>query len=99
MLKSKILIKKVLHFTSRFTRQPSSGEGITFGGTKIEILLGKQETYYNNMGVTMNNNLSFSAHNNQGLNYICKKNYTIAMRSMGRIQKYLSLAGLKCSHL
>lgn len=46
MLKSKILIKKVLHFTSRFTRQPSSGEGITLGGTKIEILLGKQETYH-----------------------------------------------------
>ena len=74
------VIKKVLHFTSRFTRQPSSGEGITFGGTKIEILLGKQETYYINMGVIMNNNLSFSTHNNQELNYICKKKKTILSR-------------------
>lgn len=45
MLKSKLLIKIVLHFTSRFTRQPSSGEGITLRGTEIEIFLGKQETY------------------------------------------------------
>ena len=76
---------EVLHFTSRFMKQPSFGDSITFAGT--EIIITKKAR---NLGVIMDNNLSFSSH----INEICKKS-TLAIRSIGRIRKYLSLDGLK----
>ena len=75
----------VLHFTSRFMRQPSFGDIITYAGTEINITKKAR-----NVGVIMDNNLSFSSH----INEICKKS-TRATRSIGRIWKYLLLDGLK----
>ena len=76
---------EVLHFTSRFMRQPSFGDIITYAGTEINITKKAR-----NVGVIMDNNLSFSSH----INEICKKS-TRATRSIGRIWKYLLLDGLK----
>ena len=75
----------VLHFTSRFMKQPSFGDIITFAGTKFN-----NTKKARNLGVIMDNNLSFSSH----INEICKKS-TLAIRSIGRNRKYLSLDGLK----
>ena len=85
MLKSNPGKTEVLHFTSRFMKQPSFGDSITFAGT--EIIITKKAR---NLGGIMDNNLSFSSH----INEICKKS-TLAIRSIGRIRKYLSLDGLK----
>ena len=60
-------------------KQPSFAE--------TEIMITKKAW---NLGVIMDNNLSFSSH----INEICKKS-TLAIRSIGRIRKYLSLDGLK----
>ena len=64
MLKSNPGKTEVLHFTSRFMKQPSFGDRITFAGT--EIIITKKAR---NLGVIMDNNLSFSSH----INEICKK--------------------------
>ena len=88
MLKSNPGKTEVLHFTSRFMKQPSFGVfgvSITFAGT--EIIITKKAK---NLGVIMDNSLSFSSQ----INEICKKS-TLAIRSVGRIRKYLSLYGLK----
>ena len=87
MLKSNPGKTEVLHFTSRFMKQPSFGDSITFEGT--EIIITKKAR---NLGVVMDNNLSFSSH----INEICKKS-TLVIRSIGRTRKYLSLDGLKMS--
>ena len=87
MFKSNPGKTKVLHFTSRFMKQPSFGDSIIFAGTEINITKKAR-----NLGVIMDNNLSFSSH----INEICKKS-TLAIRSIGRIRKYLSLDGLKMS--
>ena len=85
MLKSNPGKIEVLHFTSRFMKQPSFGDCITFAGTEINTTKKAR-----NLGVIMDTNLSFSSHFNE----ICKKS-TLAIRSIGRIRKYLSLGGLK----
>ena len=85
MLKSNPGKIEVLHFTSRFMKQPSFGDCITFAGTEINTTKKAR-----NLGVIMDTNLSFSSH----INEICKKS-TLAVRSIGRIRKYLSLGGLK----
>lgn len=64
VLKSNPEEAEVVHFTSRFPKQPSFGESITFAGTSIDI---KKKA--RNLGIFMDNSLSFSAHINQ----ICKK--------------------------
>ena len=85
LLKSNPGKTEVLHLTSCFMKQPSFGDSITFAGA--EIIITKKAR---NLGVIMDNNLSFSSH----INEICKKS-TLAIRSIGRIRKYLSLDGLK----
>ena len=50
---------EVLHFTSSFMRQPSFGDIITYAGTEINITKKAR-----NVGVIMDNNLSFSSHIN-----------------------------------
>ena len=80
MLKSNPGKTEMLHFTSRFMKQPSFGDSITFAGTEINITKKAR-----NLGVIMDNNLSFSSH----INEICKKS-TLAIRSIGCIWKYLS---------
>ena len=85
MLKSNPGKTETLHFSSRFMKQPSFGDSITFAGT--EIIITKKAR---NLGGIMDNNLSFSSH----INEICKKS-TLAIRSIGRIRKYLSLNGFK----
>ena len=85
MFKSNPGKTEVLHFTSRVMKQPSFGDSITFAGTEINITKKAR-----NLGVIMDTNLSFSSH----INEICKKS-TLAIRSIGRIRKYLSLDGLK----
>ena len=77
---------EVLHFTSSFMKKPSLGvfgDSITFAGT--EIIITKKAR---NLGAIIDNNLSFSSH----INEIYKKS-TLAIRSIGRIRKYLSLDG------
>lgn len=68
VLKSNPEEAEVVHFTSRFPKQPSFGESITFAGTSIDI---KKKA--RNLGIFMDNSLSFSAHINQ----VCKKPATI----------------------
>ena len=55
---------EVLHFTSRFMKQPFFGDSITFLGTEINITKKARS-----LGVIMDNNLSFSSY----INEICKK--------------------------
>ena len=81
MLKSNPGKTEVLHFTLRFMKQPSFGDSITFAGAEINITKKAR-----NLGVIMDTNLSFSSH----INEICKKS-SLAIRSIGRIRKYLSL--------
>ena len=76
---------EVLHFTSRFMKQPSFGDSITFVGTEINITKKAR-----NLGVITDTTLSLSSN----INEICKKS-TLAIRSIGRIRKYLSLDGVK----
>lgn len=64
VLKSNPEEAEVVHFTSRFPKQPSFGESITFAGTSIDI---KKKA--RNLGIFIDNSLSFSAHINQ----VCKK--------------------------
>ena len=64
MLKSNPGKTKVLHFTSRFMKQPFFGDSITFARTEINIT-----KKAGNLGVIMDNNLSFSSY----INEICKK--------------------------
>ena len=85
MLKSNPGKTEMLHFSSRFMKQPSFGDSITFAGT--EIIITKKAR---NLGFIMDNNFSFSSH----INEICKKS-TLAIRSIGRIRKYLALNGFK----
>lgn len=53
MLKSNPGKTEVLHFTSRFMKQPYFGDSITFAGTEINITKKAR-----NLGVIMDNNLS-----------------------------------------
>lgn len=76
---------EVLHFSSRFMNQQSVGESITFAGTRVDIT-----KKVRNLGVVVDNNLSFSSH----VSKICKK-ATLTIKSIGRIRKYLSYGGLK----
>ena len=64
MLKSTPGKTEVLHFTSHFMKQPSFGDSITFARTEFYITKKAR-----NQGVIMDNNLSFSIHNNE----ICNK--------------------------
>ena len=66
-------------------KQPSFGDSIIFAGTEINITKKAR-----NLGVIMDNNLSFSSHVNE-----IRKKSTLAIRSIGRIRKYLSLDGVK----
>ena len=51
---------EVLHFTSRFMKQPFFGDSITFLGTEINITKKARS-----LGVIMDNNLSFSSYINE----------------------------------
>ena len=85
MLKSNPGKTKELHFRSRFMKQSSFGDSIIFAGTEINITKKAR-----NLDVIMDNNLSFSSHVNE-----IRKKSTLAIRSIGRIRKYLSLDGVK----
>ena len=73
---------EVLFFTSRFTKPLNT---LVLGDARVEV---KEKV--KNLGVIMDKNLSFS---NQ-VNETCKK-ATLAIRSIGRIRKYLPYDGLK----
>ena len=66
-------------------KQPSFGDSITFEWTGMNITKKAR-----NLGVIMDNNLSFSSH----INEICKKS-TLPIKSIGHIWKYLLLDGLE----
>ena len=77
---------EILHFTSRFSKQPTVYETLSLANTSVEV-----KTKAKNLGVIMDKTLSFTEH----INEMCKK-ASYAIRSIGRIRKYLPSDGLKC---
>ena len=77
---------EILHFTSRFSKQPTVYETLSLTNTSVEV-----KTKAKNLGVIMDKTLSFTEH----INEMCKK-ASYAIRSIGRIRKYLPSDGLKC---
>ena len=76
---------EILHFTSRFSKQPTVYETLSLANTSVEV-----KTKAKNLGVIMDKTLSFTEH----INEMCKK-ASYAIRSIGRIRKYLPSDGLK----
>ena len=70
---------EILHFTSRFSKQPTVYETLSLANTSVEV-----KTKAKNLGVIMDKTLSFTEH----LNEMCKK-ASYAIRSIGRVRKYL----------
>ena len=85
MLKSNPGKSDILHFTSRFKKQPSSLETLMLANSTIGI-----KAKAKNLGIVMDKILSFSDH----INEICKK-ANFAIRSIGHIRRYLPYEGLK----
>ena len=75
----------ILHFTSRFKKQPSSLETLMLANSTIGI-----KAKAKNLGIVMDKILSFSGH----INEICKK-ASFAIRSIGHIRRYLPYERLK----
>lgn len=76
MLKSNPDKTEILHFTSRFKKQPSLLETVTLANSEIGIK-GKAT----NLGIVVDKNVSFNDH----INETCKK-AIFAIRSIGRIR-------------
>ena len=74
-----------IHFTSRFSKQPTVYETLSLANTSVEV---KKKA--KNLGVIMDKTSSFTEH----INDMCKK-AIYAIRSIGRIRKYLPSDGLK----
>ena len=85
MLKSNPGKTEILHFTSRFKKQPSSLETLTLANSTIGI-----KAKAKNLGIVMDKTLFFNDH----INVSCKK-ASFAIRSIGRIRRYLPYDGLK----
>ena len=85
MLKSNSGKTEILHFTSRFKKQPSSLKTLTLAHSAIGI-----KAKAKNLGIVMDKTLFFNDH----INETCKK-ASFAMRSIGRIPRYLPYDGLK----
>ena len=85
MLKSNPGKTNVLHFTSRFKKQPLSLETLMLANSTIGI-----KAKAKNLGIVMDKILSFNDH----INEICKK-ASFAVRSIGHIRRYLPYEGLK----
>ena len=85
MLKSNPDKTDILHFTSRFKKQPSSLETLMLTNSTIGI-----KAKAKNLGIVMDKILSFNDH----INEICKK-ASFAIRSIGHICRYLPYEGLK----
>ena len=85
MLKSNPGKTEILYFTSRFKKQPSSLETLTLANSTIGI-----KAKAKNLGIVMDKNLLFNDH----INETCKK-ASFAIRSIGRIRRYLPYDGLK----
>ena len=85
MLKSNPGKTEILHFTSRFKKQPSSLETLTLANSTIGI-----KAKAKNLGIVMDKTLLFNDH----INETCKKG-SFAIRSIGRIRRYLPYDGLK----
>ena len=75
---------EILQFTARFSKQPTVYETLSLANTSVEV-----KTKAKNLGVIMDKTLSFTEHIN-----MCKK-ASYAIRSIGRIRKYLPSDGLK----
>lgn len=75
---------EVIHFTSRFQKQPIALDTFKFANTDVTV-----SDKVQNLGVIMDKNLSFTNH----INDMCKK-ATLAIRSIGRIRKYLPNDGI-----
>ena len=76
---------EILHFTSRFSEQPTVYETLSLANTSVEV-----KTKAKNLVVIMDKTFSFTEH----INEMCKK-ASYAIRSIGRIRKYLPSDGLK----
>ena len=76
---------EVIHFTSRFQKQPIALDTFKFANTDVTV-----SDKVRNLGVIMDKNLSFTNH----INDMCRK-ATLAIRSIGRIRKYLPNDGIK----
>lgn len=85
MLKNNPGKTDILHFTSRFKKQPSSLETLTLANSTIGI-----KAKAKNLGIVMDKTLSFNDH----INEICKK-ASLAIRSIGHIRRCLPYDGLK----
>ena len=85
MLSTNPGITEVIHFTSRFQKQPIALDTFKFANTDVTV-----SDKVRNLGVIMDKNLSFTNH----INDMCKK-ATLAIRSIGRICKYLPNDGIK----
>ena len=76
---------EILHFTSRFSRQSTVYETLSFANTSVGV-----KPKAKNFGVIMDKTLSFTEH----IIETCKK-ASYAIRSIKRIRKYLPSDGLK----
>ena len=76
---------EILRFTSPFNKQPTVYETLTLANTSTEVKIKAK-----NLGVIMDKTLSFVEH----INEMCKK-ASYAIRSTGRLRKYLPFDGLK----
>ena len=76
---------EILHLTPQFNRQASVYETLLLANTPVKV-----KTKAKNLGVIFDKTLSFSEH----INEMCKK-ARYAIRSIGRIRKYLHFDGLK----
>jgi len=81
MLKSNPGKTDILHFTSRFKKQPSSLETLMFANSTIGI-----KAKAKNLGIVVDKTLSFNDH----INEICKK-ASFALRSIGHIRRRLRI--------
>ena len=66
---------EILHFTSRFSKQPTVYETLSLANTSVEV-----KTKAKNLGVIMDKTLSFTEH----LNKMCKK-ASYAIRSINMV--------------
>jgi len=85
MLKTNPDKTEILHFSSRFNKHSTALSTITLSGSTVVI-----KPKAKNLGVILDKTLSFNDH----INDICKKVFC-AIRSIGRIRKYVNEASLK----
>ena len=69
---------EILHFTSRFNKQPTDYETLTLANTSTEV-----KTKAKNLSVIMDKTLSFTEH----ISKMCKKDSYAILSLIGRIRK------------